>query len=541
MSVYIKKVKISNFRSVKTEEFLLAIPNGKLGSGLTVIVGPNNVGKSNVCRAIDGLFNKFTEQDKTCGINDSTEIEIEFTSEDFNKSIETYVLDNKQRVYKDAVLDDGSLHAKRSDNEGINMILLKQSDGEFKNQSGIDAPFNAWMKLRTIGPEYTTEDATKYSSKSILGDLLSNIFQEIETESRYEDLKAAFKDLFEDNSIFEKKSEEISQKVSGYIKDFYGEVGINFIPDRPDITALTKNVHTIVKDGSHDSDVSTKGSGLQRAVVLALIQTYAASFEKAEHKKPFYLIIDEPELSLSAQGQKRLLNALRVITQKEQVILITHSPYFVNWSDLENGGCIGRASFDRKNGTKLHWLQDGTNYSKLIQSTTSDWQRPYLLDNAAKEILFSDKVLMLEGQEDVGLIRRWARDNNKNYQFDIFGYGVQGYTNFKPYLQLAHDIGLTKVSAIYDKGESEDTQLTEDKKNFPKYLLSQLVADDIRDKFSSCMSCKDCKTTPQNCKSQKQTKDGCFDKHGSPKTGTDNFKNFETTMQSIATYLDESD
>ncbi len=540
MSVYIKNIKIGNFRSVKSEEFQIAIPNGKLGSGLTVIVGPNNVGKSNICRAIDGLFNKFEEQDKTYGTSNVTEIEVEFTSDDFDKSIETYVVDNKQSVYKAAVLDD-SLHAKRSDEESINKIFLKQSDGTFKNSSGIDAPFSAWIKLRTLDPEYTTEDATKYGSTSILGDLLGKIFQEIETEQRYEDLKAAFKDLFEDNSIFEKKSEEISQKVSGYIKDFYGEVGINFVPDRPDLAALTKNVRTIVKDGSHDSDVSTKGSGLQRAVVLALIQTYAASFEKAEHKKPFYLIIDEPELSLSAQGQKRLLSALRVITQKEQVLLITHSPYFVNWSDLENGARIGRASFDSENGTKLHWLQEGSNYSNLIQTASNDWQKPYLLDNAAKEILFSDKVLMLEGQEDVGLIRRWARDNNKNYQFDIFGYGVQGYTNFKPYLHLARDIGLTKVASIYDKGDSEDIQLADDKTEFPDYLLCQLAANDIRDKFSSCMNCEDCKDNPQNCKSQKQTKDGCFDKHGSPKAGTDNFKNFEETMQSIATYFDESD
>ena len=537
MSVYIKNVKIRNFRSVKDEDFDLAVPNGKSGSGMTIIVGPNNVGKSNVVRAIDSLFNKFSLDDKTHGESGHTEVQIEFTSEDFTKSIETYVPASKQTVYKANIQEDGSYHAKRSDNEGISKILLKKLSGDFKNDSGIDAPFGAWMKCRTVGPDLRTDDATKYTSTSILGDLLGKIFQEIEGEEKYEQLKQTFKELFEEDSVFEEKSEAISTKVSGFMKNFYGEVGVNFIPERPDLSQLTKNVKTVVRDGSHDSDVSEKGSGLQRAIILALIQTYADSFEDAEHKKPFFLILDEPELSLSAQGQKKLLEALRIISQKEQVVIITHSPYFVNWDDLANGARIARATRTTSDGTKLHWLQSTERYSSLISGSVKQWQKPYVLDVAAKEVLFTDSVLLLEGQEDVGLIRMWATKNGIELGCDIFGYGVQGFDNFRPFLQMAADSGLTKVAALYDNGEEEVARIAEDSELYPDYKLMQLSANDIRDKFKPCAACDKCRDDTRKCKSRVQIKDGCFDEHGKEKSGSENLEDLKSKCAAINEYM----
>lgn len=538
MSVYIKSVTIKNFRSVKDEEFDVAIPNGKPGSGLTVFVGPNNVGKTNVCRAVEALFNKFSEADKSFNEDAETLIRLEFTSTEFEKSIETYVQPDKQRVYKSYIESGNKVFAQRTDSESISKIFFKNAEGEFVNQSGIDAPFSKWMKFRSVTPELSTEEVTKYGSTSILGDLLNKIFQEIETEDKYEDLKTIFRDLFEEDSVFEKKSAEISKSVSSFVKNSYGEVGVNFKPERPDISQLTKNVKTIIEDGNHTSEISQKGSGLQRAVILALIQTYAQSFEKSEHKKPFYLVIDEPELSLSAQGQKKLLKALRVISQNEQIFLITHSPYFVNWLDVANGARIARASHDKSSGTKLHWLKENSEYMKLIGGAVKEWQKPYLLDTAAKEILFSDKTLLLEGQEDVGLISKWIREEGIEVDFDIFGYGVQGYNNFKPYLQLAKDVGLKKIAALYDQGEKELEQMNADKKLFNKYYLGQLLGDDIRDKFKPCCNCDKCRDDSRKCQNKLQYKDGCFDEHGKAKANSENYKDFKQHIQKIIDYME---
>ena len=52
MGVKLDKVKVKGFRSVATDDGL-TLP---LGSGMNAFVGPNNVGKSNVMRAIALAF-----------------------------------------------------------------------------------------------------------------------------------------------------------------------------------------------------------------------------------------------------------------------------------------------------------------------------------------------------------------------------------------------------------------------------------------------------------------------------------------------------
>jgi AAA15 family ATPase/GTPase len=43
----LKRIEIKGFRGFEEEGLInLAIPNGKYGSGLTILVGPNNSGKS---------------------------------------------------------------------------------------------------------------------------------------------------------------------------------------------------------------------------------------------------------------------------------------------------------------------------------------------------------------------------------------------------------------------------------------------------------------------------------------------------------------
>lgn len=54
--MYIAAVEITGLRGfAQTERVELAVPTGKLGSGITVFVGPNNAGKSTVIEALAAL------------------------------------------------------------------------------------------------------------------------------------------------------------------------------------------------------------------------------------------------------------------------------------------------------------------------------------------------------------------------------------------------------------------------------------------------------------------------------------------------------
>lgn len=85
-----------------------------------------------------------------------------------------------------------------------------------------------------------------------------------------------------------------------------------------------------------------KGSGMQRSVALALLQVYAEELTKHPEnnhvKKPFFLLIDEPEICLHPKAQNKLFSALLELSKSKQIFLTTHSPYFLATKELNKIG-----------------------------------------------------------------------------------------------------------------------------------------------------------------------------------------------------------
>ncbi|WP_041974410.1 AAA family ATPase, partial [Streptococcus pasteurianus] len=54
------------------------------------------------------------------------------------------------------------------------------------------------------------------------------------------------------------------------------------------------------------------------------------------------VVIDEPELSLHPMYQKKVLELLLEASKTKQIIISTHSPYFISWNALKNGGMLYR-------------------------------------------------------------------------------------------------------------------------------------------------------------------------------------------------------
>lgn len=244
-------------------------------------------------------------------------------------------------------------------------------------------------------------------------------------------------------------------------------------------------------------------------VIRILLQLYVV--------KENALIIDEPELSLHPSAQKKLLEVVSEYAEKRQIIISTHSPYFISWEYLKNGATINRVvKIEDKNST-IYSIKDFSQYESLISG--ANWQQPYLLDEVAKEIFFSeDHILFLEGQEDVGLLRR-----EEGFQgLNIFGYGVRGAGNFKFALKLAQDLGFQKACCVLDKGDSEDQIKADLETTFSEvgYKIIQWNKEDIRDKEAYASV----------------EKTGYFDSNGEKKTGT-GLDDFDVKLAEVIDYL----
>jgi len=244
------------------------------------------------------------------------------------------------------------------------------------------------------------------------------------------------------------------------------------------------------KDGAkHKSDFLGDG-------VISILRILSHLF--LDEPRP--LIIDEPELSLHPIAQKKLFRTIANASKKRQIIISTHSPYFVSWDYIKNGAVLNKVTKYADKKSEIFTLQNYTEYEKLVNG--ANWQQPFLMDIVAKEIFFHDNLLFVEGQEDVGLIKQ---ENDISESANLFGYGVRGKDSFGFALQLAKDLGIKKSGVILDAGTDETAIKAGLETKFPEYKIIQWNKEDIRDKE----------------KYESKGKIGYFDKEGKKKTAAE--------------------
>ncbi len=265
-------------------------------------------------------------------------------------------------------------------------------------------------------------------------------------------------------------------------------------------------VQYITKDGvKHKSDFLGDG-------VISILRILSHLF--LDEPRP--LVIDEPELSLHPTAQKKLFIAIAKASEKRQIIISTHSPYFVSWEYIKNGAVINKITKYEDKKSEIFTLNEYSTYEKLVSG--ANWQQPFLMDVVAKEIFFHDNLLFVEGQEDVGLLKQ---ENDISQSTNLFGYGVRGKDAFKFALQLSKDLGIKKAGVILDYGASESAIKTDLQSSFPEYKIIQWNKEDIRDKE----------------KYESKERVGYFDKDGLKKDAKD-LEDYDEKIKQINEYFD---
>src|SRR5699024_5028616 len=227
-------------------------------------------------------------------------------------------------------------------------------------------------------------------------------------------------------------------------------------------------IKLIFGEATHNSDGAGEG--------LLSIFTIVDALYDSQPKET--IIIDEPELSLHPALQKRLFKVLDEFSKDRQIVISTHSPYFINWQSLINGGSIARV-INNGSGTTIYNLNESvkSNLKGLINNLFN----PHILGLDANEIFFLDeKIILVEGQEDVIYFNRIVDLLNLEIRGSFFGWGVGGAGNMEHILALLKDLGFEKVVIIFDADKSE--VLVKLKTKYTNYSFHIIPTDDIRDK-----------------------------------------------------------
>jgi putative ATP-dependent endonuclease of the OLD family len=167
-------------------------------------------------------------------------------------------------------------------------------------------------------------------------------------------------------------------------------------------------------DDGFTSSVEHKGHGLQRTLIMALLQVLAeyqhvrVEGDATAHTRPVIFAVEEPELYMHPQMERKMRDALYALaaTPNYQVICTTHSPVFLDMAEkhtaivrLERQACGKVEAFQ-----VLHDLFAGPEVEqqkKLLRMITE-------FDPAVNELFFAKRVVLVEGPTELAVFKKAA-------------------------------------------------------------------------------------------------------------------------------------
>ena len=153
------------------------------------------------------------------------------------------------------------------------------------------------------------------------------------------------------------------------------------------------------------------GHGLQRSYIISLLEELAALDEAGS--PTLILGIEEPELYQHPPQAKHLAHVLQKLSEKNtQIIASTHSPYFVSGRGFEAVRLIRRNDDQQAYCCSLDFATLALRQVALtgeapikplgIRARIDPLMQPHI-----SELLFSEKLVLVEGLEDLSILSAW--------------------------------------------------------------------------------------------------------------------------------------
>lgn len=416
----ITKIEITGLRGFATTGTLtLAVPDGRPGSGMTLLTGANSAGKSVVVEALRamqhaGQDRSFPERTRNSAAQSRVEIRIHF--------------------------GEGKSQTLRTVPEG-------GSETEWSSEGNFTAAeIMALPSRRAFNPEFGKE----LFSRGTYSQVTSGSGERPRSQDRFGGR------LFQIQKNRDKFNAVLG-KVLTPLPNWYIEKGQSYF------------VRIEAGNGYHDSEGLGDGITSLFVIIDALYDSPAGAV----------IAIDEPELSLHPSLQRRLARLLADFASDRQVIIATHSAYFVDPALLSVGARIRRLTNDGQRGTRIFELSDAT--AQRLSALARDLNNPHTLGLNAREALFQeDGLLLLEGQEDVQLLSKVLTEAGTDIDLPPFGWGVGGADKMPTFARMLHELGYEKVICILDANKSDVAASL--RTEFPNFHVACWAADDIRTK-----------------------------------------------------------
>lgn len=403
-------VQIRNFRCAQDLSFEL--------SDYTPIVGKNNAGKSTVLSGVRWLLKggALTERDygspeeavSVAGVIDGIEPALlEALNDEHRKRIEPYCGSGRLAIRRSLGPVGGA--ARQFDVASLSDDLDLTAADWVKNPTGIEAAIKALFPepILIAAMEDAAEDVGSNKSSTTIGKLIAQLVTPVR-DGHGDDIAQALEVIrTRMGAAGEGRAPELAEAdegMNGQLATLFPGLTVRLHVEPPSVADLLKagTVRVFEEGIETGREIGALGHGAQRAVQMALIQYLAERLRDtgASTDARVLLLIEEPELYLHPQAIVRVREALRRLSVgRFQVVISTHSPLMLELDDLPAAVLLARAPGQA--ATVKPSLRTGLR--KVFDDAPSQSRTLMEMSNA-HQILFADRILLVEGQTETRLL-----------------------------------------------------------------------------------------------------------------------------------------
>ena len=381
---------LQNFRSIQKAEKI------SLGS-MTILVGPNNEGKSNILRGLVAGVEMLTMSPAQImarsrgGVVSERVVTTIHSRElydwyrdfpislqkrspngrtvfDFEFELSSAEVDQFKQDVKSNL--NGLLPIRLSLGHGgeASFEVRKQGRGAAtlsKKRAAIARFVASHLNLREI-PSVRTASA----AMQLVDEMVS---RELRVLERTQEYRKAVEDI---SALQEPTLTRLSTTVRSMLSTFLPDVKGVAIEVTDRYGALRRNSHIVVDDGTA-TDLRYKGDGVQSLAAISLIHHVS---QESAGESELVLAIEEPEAHLHPRAIHQLRSVLQDIASRQQVVVTTHSPLLINRAEIGSNVIV-----DRNRARRARSIQE-------IRQT--------LGVRVADSLAAAELVLVVEGESD---------------------------------------------------------------------------------------------------------------------------------------------
>ncbi len=322
---------VNNYRSITSAN---KVPI----SDLTILVGKNNEGKSNLLRAINlsmnalrfyqeqiwirrsrKLYDWVTDYPVSLQKSNNKKKESEFTLEFELTPGEVQDFKNRYNHVLNGYLP---IRISFGQDNIAELKVVKKGKGskELNQKSRFICKYIAQnIEFNYIPAVRTEEDALREIRGQVMRELAL-----LEDDKRYKDAVQIISSLQE--PVMKRLEQAIKTTLSDFLPNI-SDVSISF--DNRITMERDKDVSIRINDGQ-DTDIQNKGDGVKSLVTLALLNNIHINKSGMS-----VVAIEEPEAHLHPEAINRLRESIYSLSSKSQVIISTHNPLFVNRENVK--------------------------------------------------------------------------------------------------------------------------------------------------------------------------------------------------------------